>query len=434
MTVDEILPLFVESSRKFFETDLQKQCVKTILASGLSKNQVTRVIPPSLSNFLLKQLSETDAKILLPVLQISNLKISRTEKKFSSEILRELLGLHVQVLTIENCTIPSDLLETRDLSSLHLFSSKLKTLIINDIYISMHDEKFIKAFGTSMEQIVNFRFGAVSSCDSIHQSDEVFTRIARDHLSKNRFLAHVDLRGSDVDLMATSSRRNVRINFAAEMRRWARRLRSLAFDSDVNVCRILRIINRQCSLLKSLCLRTRAQRTVSDAFDNFKSILEATELKFQKVEPLPKLTRLCLNGHFRITDSILKFILPALISLQFLNISGCPVNFEHYWHYLPASLEELIVDECSRLEFIADHRSSIRQAFQKCTRLKIYIALPIFKGEDLESLKGLALLNGADSLLSDQFNSFAEQSNDDLIGFELRIKELKNCSNCIKLF
>lgn len=434
MTVDEILHIFVEFPPKFFETELRKQCVKTILASGLSKDQVTRVIPPSLSNFILKQLSEADAKILLSSMQISNLKISETEKKFPCEILRELLRLHVQVLTIENCTIPSKLLGTHDLISLQSFSSKLKTLIMNDIYISMHDEKFIKVFGTSMEHIVNFRFGAVSSCDSIHQSDEIFTRLARDHLSKNRFLAHIDLRGSDVDLMATSSRRNILINFAAEMRRWARRLRSLAFDSDVNVCRIFRILNRQCSLLKSLCLRTRGQRTVSDAFDNLKSILETTDLKFKKVEPLPKLTRLCLNGHFRVTDSILKFILPSLNSLQFLNISGCPVNFEHYWHYLPASLEELIVDKCSRLEFIAEHRSSLKQVFQKCKRLKIYVVMSIFKGEDLESLKGLALLNGADSLLSDQINSIAEQSDDGLIGFELRVKELKNCSNCIKLF
>ena len=70
------------------------------------------------------------------------------------------------------------------------------------------------------------------------------------------------------------------------MRRWARRLKGLAFETDVSLNRVLRILNRQCPLLKSLCVSTRGNQTVSDVFDNLKSVLDSSNhFEHQAIEP-----------------------------------------------------------------------------------------------------------------------------------------------------
>lgn len=416
------------------DTDLKRRCLGILLESGIPKNQVSRAIPPSISSFLLKNLSqESAASYLLACSTIPNLKISGNEADLSSETARELLFSHVQVLTFENCNLPSNAISTRDLLSGQTESSKINSLILDNVLISTNDEKCLKALGYLMERVTNLRFGSVTSSDSIIQSDEIFIKLARDHLSKNRNLTQVDLRGSDIDIVASSSRRNLQINFAGEMRRWARRLRGLAFDTDMNVCRVLRILNRQCPLLKSICLRTRDEQKVSGVFDNLRTVLDVFESQIQSVEPLLKLRNLCLCRNFRITDIVLRGILPSLPALKYLNVTGCAVNFEQYWFYLPSTLEELILDECNRTKLLKENPSTIRQLLKKCPNLVIYVAPSKFKGEDFESLRGLALLNGANSILSENFDIFGPPD-DGLISFELRVKELKYFSSCIKLF
>ena len=64
-----------------------------------------------------------------------------------------------------------------------------------------------------MERVTCLRFISIYSEDSVYQTDEIFAQLARDHLSKNRNLTFVDLKGSDIDLVATNSRRNLPINF-----------------------------------------------------------------------------------------------------------------------------------------------------------------------------------------------------------------------------
>lgn len=434
MTCEEISQEEVKFPVNISDTNLKTRCLSILLKSGIPKNQVARVVPPSISSFLLKNLpQDTIAASLLAYSTIPSLKISGNETNLSSETLREVLASHAQVLTFENCNLPSDAISTRDLLSAQTESSKLNSLILDNVYISTTDEQFVKALGAMMERIKNLRFGSVTSSDSIIQSDEIFIKLARDYLSKNRNLMYVDLRGSDIDIVASSSRRNLQINFAGEMRRWARRLRGLAFETDMNVCRVLRILNRQCPLIKSICLRTRDQQTVSCVFDNLRSVLDVPESQIQSVEPLLKLRNLCLCGNFRITDTILRGILPSLPVLKYLNLAGCAVNFEQYWFYLPPTLEELILDECSRSELLKENPSTIRQLLKKCPNLIIYVTSSKFEGEDLESLRGLALLNGANSILSENYDVFGPHD-DGLITFELRIKELNNFSSCINLF
>ena len=434
MTCEEISQEKIKFPAIISDTELKRRCLRILLQSGLPKNQATRVIPPSISYFLLQNLPEEQtASIVLSRSTVSNFKIGRNEVNFSSETLRELLASHIQDLTLENCSLPSNLLDSRDLLSVQTESSKIKSLIMNEVFISTNDEKFQKALGSLMERITNLRFGSVTSSDSVIQSDEIFNKLARDHLSKNRNLTNVDLRGSDIDIVAFSSRRNLQINFAAEMRRWARRLKGLAFETDMNACRALRILNRQCPLIKSICLRTRDQQTVTGMFDNLRTVIDVPETMSQSVEPLLKLKSLCLCGNFKITDTILRSILPSLLALKYLNVADCAVNFEQYWFYLPPTLEELILDECSRSKLLKENPASIRQLLKKCPNLIIYVTPSKFKGEDLESLRGLALLNGANSILTENCDIFGPPD-DGLISFELRVKELNNFSSCIKLF
>jgi hypothetical protein len=434
MTCEKISQEIVNFPINISDTDLKVRCLNILLNSGIPKNQVSRVIPHSISRFLLKNLpQETDTASLLSCSTVPILNIGENEMKLSSEALRELLASHVKGLKLDKCSLPSNVFSTRDLLSALIETSKINTLIMNDVSISMNDGKILKALGSLMERVVNLRFGSVTSNDSIIQSDEIFIKFARDHLSKNRNLTHVDLRGSDIDVVASCSRRNLQINFAGEMRRWARRLRGLAFETDINACRVLRILNRQCLLIKSICLRTRDQQTVSGVFDNLRTVLDIPEPQPQGIEPLLKLRELCLCGNFRITDIILHGILPSLPALKYLNVAGCAVNFEQYWFYLPASLEELILDECSRAKLLKDNPSAIKQLLKKCRNLIIYVAPSKLKGEDLESLRGLALLNGANSIFSGNYDIFGPPD-DGLIAFERRVKELNNFSSCINLF
>lgn len=368
---------------------------------------------------------------------ISTLTISERDRKIPSDALREILSSHVQKLSMLFCRIPSDHLDERDLLSLQAESARLDTLTIDQVIIKSGDDLVMKAFGSSLERIVNLRIGSLTSSDSIHQTDEIFARLARDHLSKNKILSQIDLRGSEIDLVASSSRRNLPINFGGELRRWARRLRAVAFESDVNVCKVLRILNRQCLLLRTICLSPQDYRALSESFDFTSSISSSQESSTQPpIEPLPKLKYLCLCGHFKVTDSILKNILKATAGLKYLNVSGCAVNFEQYWNHLPSTLEELIIDQCSRSQFLKENRFFIRKTFHKCHNLKIYVSMPRFEGEDLESLRGLALLNGADNVLSDKrsVNFHDSFEDDNLIGFELKVKELAEKSSCINIF
>ena len=436
MTCEQISQDKIKFPVNISDTDLKIRCLSILSESGISKNQVKRVIPPSISSFLLRNLHQDSAvAYLLSCSTISNLKISsKNVIKLSSEVLRELLAFHIQDLTLEDCNLPSNDISTRDLLSAQTESSRLNSLIMNNVFISTNDEKLIKALGSLMERVTNLRFGSVTSSDSIIQSDEIFIKLARDNLSKNRNLMQVDLRGSDIDVVSSSSRRNLQINFAGEMRRWARRLRGLGFETDMNACRVIRILNRQCPLIKSICLRTRDNQAVSGVFDNLRTVIDIPEFQTQSVEPLLKLRNLCLCGNFRITDTILRGILPSLPSLKYLNVAGCAVNFEQYWFYLPSTLEELILDECSRSKLLKENPSTIRQLLKKCPHLIIYVTPSKFKGEDFESLRGLALLNGANSILFENNYDIFGPPDDGLIAFELRIKELNNVSYCIKLF
>ena len=431
MTIEE----FPIKSTDVSDTVLKKKCLDMILESGLPKDKVPRVIPPKISEFLLNNLPKDDSSALLSQSRVPNLVLCKVEKEVQSEIIRDLLYSHTEVLTIRNCSIPSKNLTPKELLCALTENSKLNTMILDNVIIKTNDSKVLKAVGALMERITCLRYITIYSEDSVHQTDEIFAQLARDHLSKNRNLTFVDLKGSDIDLVATNSRRNLPINFAGEMRRWARRLKGLAFETDVSLNRVLRILNRQCPLLKYLCVSPRGNQTVSDIFDNLKSVLDSSNsFEQQAIEPLLKLKRLCLCGNYRITDNILQSVLKSLPNLIYLNISGCAVNFEQYYMHLPPSLEELIIDECDRHELLKDHRPKVLQILQKCPNLIIYVSRPQFEGEDYESLKGLALLNGAKAILWQNFDNLNEIEDDGLISFELRVKELDHKVPCIKLF
>lgn len=409
---------------EIFGTVLKRKCSEIILKSGLRSDQVSRVIPRSVSESLLSNLLAQSN-----VMERGNLNVN------SSGIIRELLSSHTQVLTLKGCSIPSKHLDTRELVCALSENSRLNTLIVDNLNISAKDAEFLKVFGTLMERVTCLRYGSVFSDLINHPKDELFAQLARDHLSKNRNLCFVDLRESDVDLIATNSKRNLPINFAGEMRRWARRLKGLAFETDVSLHRVLRILNRQCPLLKSICIKT--TRSVLDAFDNLREVLDssADRAEHQNIEQLPKLKILCLCGHFRVTDRVLQCILPSVPALSFLNISGCAVNFEQYCTYLPPTLEELVIDDCNRSQLLKEYRSLVRQLLQKCSNLTIFVSKPQFEDEEFESLKGLALLNGAKSILCQKFEYLPSVEDDDgLIAFELRVKELDHKVPCIKLF
>lgn len=449
MTIDEekksqIYPS-LSPKFSFYDTLLKHKCLRLVLENGLPKDDnFSRAIPPGLSNFLFGQLDFQDSLTLTDCSKVSYLYISSDfpANRISSDAIRAALRSHVEILKLENCAFPSKYFDTRDILSLQAPTARLSTLDLSNITISSANQKFIAALGASMQRISNLHFGAVSANDSIMQTDELFIAFARENLSKNRNLFNVDLRGSDVDLVATSSRRNLPINFAAEMRRWARRLRSLAFETDVNVSRVLRILNRQCPMLKSLCLRTRSHQVISNFFDNLKVFSNGPTGMDQSsnncVEPFKKLERLCLCANFRINDSFLASILPSLPGLKYLNVSGCPVNFESYWSLLPTGLEELVLDEfTSKNEFLITQRHFIKSLCIQCPNLKIYISSSIHHGNDLDSLKGLALLTGAHSCLhrsSGHEQNFPDFKDDRLNAFELRVLELNAQSHCIKLF
>ena len=409
-----------------------------LIKGNLPQDQLVRNIPPSISSFLIANLH--DSTSILDSLNVQTLTISTKEFQLTSEIVRSIISSHhIRVLILKFCSFPSNHLNERDLLSLQTESSNLHTLIIDEMTIKTSDHVIMKTFGSSMERITNLRIGSLTSSDSVHQADEIFIQLARDHLSKNRNLCQVDLRGSGIDLVAASSRRNMPINFAGELRRWARRLKGLAFETDMNVCKVLRILARQCCLLKSICICPRdSRRNISESFDFLGSLSNSPESSSQiTLEPLPKLRYLCLSRNFKIIDSSLKIILNSTSGLKILNVCGCAVNFGQYWQYLPSTMEELIVDECNRTQFLKENRANVRRLLQKCPNLCIYVSPPILQGEDLESLRGLALLNGANHLLSVDSNSDdfeAEDDDDGLIAFEFKVKELKESCNCIKLF
>lgn len=435
MTVDEFKETSEDFPKSILDTDLKRICFDILSKSCLVTDQMPRILPPIISECLLKcQPNVTYFSSSASQSAISNLKISGDRHCFSSETVKEMLSFHVQILTLQNCFLPSNL-SLRELSSIESENCKIDTLILEGVNIASDYINFMKIIGSLMQRITCLRYISVYPTDSFHQIDETFAKLARDYLSKNSKLSFLDIRGSDIDLMATSSRRNLPINFAGEMRRWARRLKGLGFETDVNIIRVLKILNRQCPLLKSVCIKYRQIQTVSEAFDNIKMILDTSDIfEHSCIEPLPKLKRLCLCGHYRVTDSILKYILPSLPVLKYLNITGCAVNFEQYWMYLPSSLEELVIDECDRSLFLKENRTNIRRLLQNCPNLIIFISKPYFEGEDFESLKGLALLNGAKSVLSQYYENLLELENDDLISFELRIKVLDYKVPCIKIF
>lgn len=386
---------------------------------GVSILKTTRVIPPSIYNSIAKNLS--DKHHLNVIFASSRSAVLRIDKRRPLHN-----GQHIKVMVIGKDS--SVTIKTLD------DFVKVETLLISEVDIPTKSEDFLASLGSALKTIKNLRFESVNSSDSVMHTDEIFIQLAHSHLSKNRELVNVDLRGSDIDLVADCSRRNLSINFGAELRRWARRLRGLAFETEINLCRVLRILNRQIPFLKSLCISPGRRQSVCEVFDNLKSISDSShEFQNQTVEKLAKLHSLCLCRHFKVTDSILRIILPSLSALKYFNVAGCAVNFEQYWHHLPRTLEELIIDECDRSTLLKCNRSSIRQLLRNCPNLTIYVSPPTFQAEDLESLKGLALLNGASSILSDNFNNFPLPE-DGLITFELRVKELQKCATCIKLF
>ena len=435
MSVDEFPQESLDSRVKIFDTNLKRQCLDLLMKSGLPKDHVPRVIPPRISECLLNCLPQEASSALLSQSGIPNLFLTKDNTPISCETIKELLHSHTQVLGLNSCTLPCHYLSAKELLCALTEQSRLNTLTLEKVIIAPGDKKIYKILGTLMERVTCLRYISVYPLESVHQIDEIFAQFARDHLSKNRNLAFVDLRGSDIDLVATNSKRNLPINFAGEMRRWARRLKGLAFETDVSLQRVLRIINRQCPLLKCICIKARDQQTVSDVFDNLRAVLNSSDhLEQQNIEPLPKLKRLCLCGNFRVTDKILCFILPSVPALSFLNISGCPVNFEQYWMHLPSTLEELIIDECSRTQILMEHRSFVCKLLQKCPNLTIYISKPCFEDEDYQSLKGLALLHGAKCILNQNFDNFIPAEDEELIAFELRVIELDHKVPCINVF
>lgn len=422
MTIDEQPQKYLGIREKIFDTALKSKCSEVILKSGFDKDQVSRVIPPIVSEGLLS--------ILLA--QSSDME-KENLKSLSGGMIRCLFTFNTRVLTLSGRSLPSKHLDTREFACFLNENSRLDTLILDNLQISVKYTEFLKVFGSLMERIACLRYGSVVTDIINHPKDEFFAQLARDHLSKNRNLSFVDLGGSEVDLIATNSKRNLPINFAGEMRRWARRLKGLAFETDVSLYRALKILNRQCLILKTICIKT--TRSVSDAFDNLREVLDSSDhTEHEQIEQLPKLKRLCLCGHFRVTDIILQSILPSIPALCFLNISGCAVNFEQYCMYLPPTLEELILDDCTRSQLLKEHRVFIRQLLQKCPNLIIYVSKPHFEDEEFESLKGLALLNGAKSILCQKFAYVPTEEDEGSIAFELRVKKLDHKVPCIKLF
>ena len=143
-----------------------------------------------------------------------------------------------------------------------------------------------------------------------------------------------------------------------------------------------------------------------------------------------------MSGHFKLFDHHLIPILAATPELKYLNISGCPVNFDRYWKHVPKSLEELVLDEFSnRRIFISHDRFLIKTLLLKCPNLKIYLNLPRFECEDEQGcLRGLALMNGAQvSLDSTQFEINLSDCDDHLVAFERRVLESGRSACCMNI-
>jgi len=170
MTVDEPARRLVQFPTNIFDSKFKSKCLSLLLQTGLPKDDLPRVIPPCISNFLFGQLPAVDSLYLLSNSQITRLYISDdnfSEARLSSDVLRAVFESHVEELTLKRCNLPSKFLDTRDILSLQGPSVKLVTLNLSDVSISTKDLKFLKAFGTTMERISNLRFGSVISNDSV---------------------------------------------------------------------------------------------------------------------------------------------------------------------------------------------------------------------------------------------------------------------------
>lgn len=441
MTFSESRPLFSDVfPSEYFDSFLKRSTLKSVLNNPESFGNTASRIPSILSSILLEKYPQLASRGIIVSTRISLLTIEGDTRKYSVECLRELLESHVQKLTFQNCSLPSAQFCTRDSSVLDSPFAKLDTLILKNVSITLNSE-FLQSFSFILRSIKNFSFSQIKSSDSSLLSDEIFFKLAREYLSKNPFLRHVDLRNSGVDLMTPRSRRNVPINFPAEMRRWSRKIRSLAFESEVEICKIFRILHRQTPVLSSLCIKS--NQPISECFDRKDKILahfigQKRDIEIEKIEPLNKLKNLCFFGYYQVNNEILRTILRATTQLKYLNISGCSVSFEHYCNDLPQSLSHLIIDQCDRKILLEKYRFLVKQVLKRCSLLIIYISDPIFDGEDRDIHDGLVLMNGTISMMrecSDTSKISLDFKDDDgLKAFETRIISLNHKSCCMNIF
>ena len=329
MTLDESPENQYNIFNLTFDTELKKKCLKSLLENGLyGQNQI---IPSSIAKFLILKCDDEDFSFISQHFWIPKLSFSKDSPIIPVESRRFIISSHLKSLRLADCNLPCKSLDEFDLACAQFESCKIETLIVENVYLRTYNKGLMSNLGRIMERVVYLKFGLVQANDSVLQSDEIFMTFARDHLSKNKVLSWVDLRASNIDIMASTSRRNISINFAAEMRRWARRLKGLAFETDTSdIIRVLRIINRQCPLLKTACINiddsNSKSSSVAELFDNLRGCLDLNAynqgLSANGVlEPMYKLRKLCLSGHFKLFDHHLISILVATRELKYLNIS-----------------------------------------------------------------------------------------------------------------
>ncbi len=168
--------------------------------------------------------------------------------------------------------------------------------------------------------------------------DELFVQLGKQILCRNVHLRALDLTGSGVDLMAPRTRRNSPFNLAAEMRRWSRPLKELSFVTEHPLCRVIRVLGRQCTVLRSLTVSS-----VSVTEESFKLFPAAAVAA--GVEPHLRLKHLCLRHNHTVSDQQLISCLKSLPNLEVLDVIDCPVNFHVFKEHLPVSLRLLRTDE-----------------------------------------------------------------------------------------
>lgn len=259
----------------------------------------------------------------------------------TSELIGQACGYYVPVLRLKG-----SLLERKNRH--FLFRWKYDTLVLTDAVLeSTPAAKTLPIFNPDANISSLIFTGSLSITDwtlitplrsCAHLSincpfdDEEFVKLGRSVLAQNRQLTWLDLWGSEVDLMAPRSRRNVMIvNLASEMRRWSLKLKYLRFESEHPLTRIIRVLVRQCPLLEELRVKLCASPADEESV---------------KVEDHASLKRLVLSNNGHLTVQALLDCLPALTSLEELYVDGCPfVCFAQYHSVLSASLKRLYTDE-----------------------------------------------------------------------------------------